>query len=127
MREFYEKARREPKKYEKLLIERLKSLESDFKFTMTLLLALPNVMFLVSRLKLPSSIIVFMAVSLTLTTLILLTINLHTIKNIKLVEGILYGDPMDKWTLAKILAWLCFIETLIISILTILLQFVPIP
>ena len=32
MHEFYEKARKEPKKYEKLLIERLKSLESDFKF-----------------------------------------------------------------------------------------------
>ena len=43
MREFYEKARKEPEKYEKLLIERLDGLEDSSRHTFNWIIALLNI------------------------------------------------------------------------------------
>jgi len=125
MHEFYEKARKEPKKYEKLLIERLKSLESDFKFLSSWLVVFINTIPIIyTMIRHLSFIEIFSLIMIIIiATLIILYEDICMIREIREIEGILYGDPMNRLRLVMALGLLALIEAIFLLIIQLLKYF----
>ena len=104
MREFYEKARKEPKRYEKLLIEKLKSLESDFKFFSSWLVILINVIPLLYTMLRHLTFIEgsLLTAVIIVASFIILYEDVSVVREIRRVEELLYGDPMNRLRLVII-------------------------
>jgi len=125
MHEFYEKAKKEPKKYEKLLIERLKSLESDFKFLSSWLVVFINTIPIIyTMIRHLSFIEIFSLIMIIIiATLIILYEDICMIREIREIEGILYGDPMNRLRLVMALGLLALIEAIFLLIIQLLKYF----
>ena len=125
MHEFYEKARKEPKKYEKLLIERLKSLESDFKFlSLWLVVFINTIPIIYTMIRHLSFIEIFSLIMIIIiATLIILYEDICMIREIREIEGILYGDPMNRLRLVMALGLLALIEAIFLLIIQLLKYF----
>ncbi len=121
MREFYEKARKEPEKYEKLLIERLDGLENSSRHTFNWIIALLNielayVVFLWTRALYTA--LFYLPLLFILTSTILLILRLFLIvREISVVEEVLYGDPMNIKTIDKIIIWYLLASSIFITLI----------
>ena len=111
------------------MIERLKSLESDFKFFSSWLVVLVNIIpLLCTMLRHLTFIEVFLLTTVIIVaSFIILYEDVSVVREIRKAEELLYGDPMNRLRLVITLGLLAIIEAILILVLQVLKHFNILP